>query len=51
MTRIDGDRAAADPSIISDSAVIAITADRRLVWVKGKGSDMLTAQERLRAEH
>lgn len=44
VTRIDGDRAAADPSIISDSAqAIAMTADRRLVWVKGKGSEMLTA--------
>jgi len=44
VTRLEGDRAAADPSIISDSAQsIAMTADRRLVWVKGKGSEMLAA--------
>jgi len=44
VTRLDGDRAGADPSIISDSAqAIAMTADRRLVWVKGKGTEMLSA--------
>ena len=44
VTRLDGDRADADPAIISDSAqAIAMTADRRLVWVKGKGTEMLSA--------
>ena len=42
VTRLDGDQVASDPAIISDSAkAIAMTADRRLVWVRGKGSEML----------
>lgn len=44
VTRLEGDTVASDPAIISDSALaIAMTADRRLVWVRGKGSEMLAA--------
>ena len=42
VTRLDGDQLATDPAILGDSAEsLAMTASRRLVLVKGRGSEML----------
>ena len=42
VTRLDGDQIASDPASLGDSAeALAMTAPRRLVLVKGRGSEML----------
>ena len=42
VTRLDGDSLAADPAALGDAAeALAMTADCRLVLVRGRGSEML----------
>ncbi len=44
VTRLDGDRVSSQPSLIADSAdQLAMTAQHRLVWVKGRGTELLEA--------
>lgn len=44
VTRLSGDQVSGDPALIGDSAQsIAMTAARRLVWVRGKGTELLAS--------
>ena len=43
VTRLSGEQVSGDPALIGDSAQsIAMTAERRLVWVRGKGTELLS---------
>ena len=44
VTRLSGEQVSGDPALIGDSAQsIAMTAERRLVWVRGKGTELLSS--------
>ena len=44
VTHLSGEQVSGDPALIGDSArSIAMTAERRLVWVRGKGTDLLSS--------
>ena len=44
VTRLSGDQVSGDPALIGDSAQsMAMTAERRLVWVRGKGTELLSS--------
>ena len=44
VTRLSGEQVSGDPALIGDSAQsVAMTAERRLVWVRGKGTELLSS--------
>ena len=44
VTHLSGEQVSGDPALIGDSArSIAMTAERRLVWVRGKGTELLSS--------
>ena len=44
VTHLSGEQVSGDPALIGDSArSIAMTAEHRLVWVRGKGTELLSS--------